>query len=259
MSQDEKRLFTVGHSSMEADDFVRLLEKHAVKLLIDVRSQPVSGRFPHFNGAALSRILERNGIGYLLLGEELGGRPDDPGAYRPDGAVDYRKRRKSYAFGAGIERVEREVEKGRLALMCAEDDPIECHRFLMICPELVTIGLQPWHIRRDGSVKGQESAEDRLLRSTGFADVAANTLFPSARTEAIEEALELQECIHFRPRLRLTLGEPLEVDLTRRACLALAAGTLLSFALGFLAASLLAISFRQGPQLPHRPGWRGSD
>jgi uncharacterized protein (DUF488 family) len=177
---------------MEADEFVQLLGRHRVEILIDVRSQPVSGRFPHFTGATLQKILTGEGIDSLFLGEELGGRPDDPEVYGPDGVVDYRARRKSYAFNAGIERVEREIESTRMALMCAEDDPIECHRFLMICPELVARELRPQHLRKDGSVETQEAAEERLLQVTGFADVAANTLFPGARPEALEKALELQ-------------------------------------------------------------------
>jgi len=188
----ENALFTLGHSSMESSGFVGLLTKRRIELLIDVRSQPVSGRFPHFNGAVLRQTLESEGIAYLFLGEELGGRPDDPAVYGADGVVDYRARRRSYLFGAGIERVEREVQNRRTALMCAEDDPIECHRFLMICPELVALGLCPQHMRKDGSIETQERAEDRLLRSTGFADIAANTLFPGARMEALEKALELQ-------------------------------------------------------------------
>ena len=185
-------LFTVGHSSMEAAEFTRLLATHGVEVVMDVRSQPVSGRFPHFTGAVLEKILLSEGIAYQFLGEELGGRPGDPAAYGPDGVVNYRACRRSYAFSAGVERIERELQSRSIALMCAEEDPLECHRFLMICPELVTLGLHPLHIRRDGKIETQETAEDRLLRSTGFGHVAANTLFPAARVGAIEEALELQ-------------------------------------------------------------------
>ncbi len=181
---------------MEADEFLRLLLSRRIELLADVRSQPVSSRFPQFNRAVLEKILESNGIAYLFLGEELGGRPDDPAAYGPDGVVDYRARRRSYAFGAGIERVEREAQTRRLALLCAEDDPLECHRFLMIAPELVARGLAPLHLRKDGSEETQTAAEDRLLRSTGFADLAANTLFPNARADALDRALDLQAQQH---------------------------------------------------------------
>ncbi len=185
-------LLTLGHSSMEANEFVQLLRRHGIELLVDVRSQPVSGRFPQFNRAVLEKFLERHGIAYLFLGEELGGRPDDPAAYGPDGVVDYRACRRSYAFGAGIERLEREALSRRVALMCAEDDPLECHRFLMIAPELAARGLDLLHRRRDGSVETQAAAEDRLLRSTGFAELAANTLFPTARAQALDRALDLQ-------------------------------------------------------------------
>jgi uncharacterized protein (DUF488 family) len=188
----ENPLFTIGHSSLEAPEFARLLARQRIELVIDVRSQPSSGRFPHFNAAPLEKLLESAGIAYLFLGEELGGRPNDPDVYGPDGVVDYRARRKSYAFNAGLERLEREMETRRTALMCAEEDPIECHRFLMICPDLAAREIKPQHLRKDGSVETQQAAEDRLLRSTGFADVAANTLFPEARAEALEKALELQ-------------------------------------------------------------------
>ncbi|HET9179108.1 MAG TPA: DUF488 domain-containing protein [Terriglobia bacterium] len=188
----EHALFTVGHSSMEAADFTRLLDAHHVELVVDVRSQPLSVRFPHFSSSILEKILDGKDMGYLFLGEELGGRPADPAAYDRDGVVNYRACRKSYAFSRGIERVEAELSTRCLALMCAEEDPIECHRFLMVCPELVAMGMRPLHIRRDRKIETQEAAEDRLLRFTGFADVAANTLFPEARAEAIEKALAFQ-------------------------------------------------------------------
>jgi uncharacterized protein (DUF488 family) len=76
--------------------------------------------------------------------------------------------------------------------MCAEEDPVECHRFLMICPALVESGIQPLHIRKGSKIETQEGAETRLLETNGFGDVAANTLFPDARAEALEKAYDLQ-------------------------------------------------------------------
>lgn len=184
--------FTVGHSNLEFAQFAKLLKDCRAELLVDVRSRPQSGRFPQFSQPAFEKLLEAEGIPYLFLGEELGGRPDDPDAYRPDGVVDYRRRRKSYAFRSGLDRVLGELELRPLALMCAEEDPLECHRFLMICPELVASGIQPVHIRRGSQIETQEAAETRLLESNGFADVAANTLFPDARADALEKAYDLQ-------------------------------------------------------------------
>lgn len=190
--QGMKSLFTVGHSNLEFEQFVKLLRDSTVELLLDVRSRPQSSRFPQFSQPGFGSLLAAEGIAYLFLGEELGGRPDDPDVYRLDGLVDYRSRRKSYAFRAGLERLLKELEGRTLAMMCAEEDPLECHRFLMVCPELVRAGIQPLHIRKGSRIETQEAAENRLLEDAGFGAVAANTLFPDARVEALEKAYELQ-------------------------------------------------------------------
>lgn len=185
-------LFTVGHSILEFENFAALLKDHAVQLLADVRSLPQSARLPHFSQPAFEKLLRAEQIAYLFLGEELGGRPDDADAYRSDGLVDYGVRRKSYAFRAGLERLQNELQGRSVAVMCAEEDPLECHRFLMVCPELTRLGIVPLHIRKGSQIETQEAAEDRLLASTGFEAVAANTLFPEARTDALENAYRLQ-------------------------------------------------------------------
>jgi uncharacterized protein (DUF488 family) len=185
-------LYTVGHSSLDFPRFAKLLEKAQVGLLVDVRSRRYSGRFPQFSQPGFEQLLKGCGVSYLFLGEELGGRPDDPDVYRSSGMVDYRSRRRSYAFQAGLERLLRELELGNLALMCAEEDPLECHRFLMICPELAKLDIRPVHIRRDSRFDSQESAENRLLEMGGFGAIIGNTLFREARAEALEEAYALQ-------------------------------------------------------------------
>jgi uncharacterized protein (DUF488 family) len=191
-SQSYLPLFTVGHSNLDFLPFVKLLKDQSVDLLIDVRSQARSGRFPQFSQPGFDKMIEDAGIRYLFLGEELGGRPEDEDAYRPDGVVDYRARRKSYAFQRGVERVVKELQHVSCALLCAEEDPLECHRFLMICPELVRMGIRPLHIRKGSQIESQEDAETRLLKAHGFGGVAADTLFPQSRTDALEEAYDLQ-------------------------------------------------------------------
>jgi uncharacterized protein (DUF488 family) len=185
-------VFTIGHSNHAMRVFLDLLHDHSIELLIDVRSLPQSARHPQFSQPGFENALNAAGIRYLFLGEELGGRPDDPDAYRSDGLVDYRARRKSYAFRAGVERLIKELEARSAALMCAEQNPLECHRFLMICPELVAQGIQPLHIRRGSPLETQEAAETRLLASNGYGSVAQNTLFPEMRSEALEKAYVLQ-------------------------------------------------------------------
>src|SRR6266699_115255 len=91
-----------------------------------------------------------------------------------------------------MERILAEIERRACALMCAEEDPLECHRFLMICPELARMGIQPFHIRKGSKIEDQVTAENRLLEANGFGDIATCTLFPQARAEALEKAYELQ-------------------------------------------------------------------
>jgi uncharacterized protein (DUF488 family) len=118
-----QRLFTIGHSALALADFLGALHQHEVAVLADVRSRPASARFPHFDGIELEQSLRAAGMRYLFLGEELGGRPEDPNVYRNDGLVNYRARRRARGFQAGIERVVRELEGKAVALMCAEEDP----------------------------------------------------------------------------------------------------------------------------------------
>src|SRR5258707_267310 len=151
------QLFTVGHSAMEASALVKLLQQFDINLLVDVRSNPRSLRFPQFDREELTITLKLSDIQYLFLGEELGGRPEDLKAYRSDGVVDYRARRNSRAFRAGVDRVIEALEQCDLALMCAEEDPLTCHRFLMICPELVSLGLDPQHVRKGGVIETQQA------------------------------------------------------------------------------------------------------
>jgi uncharacterized protein (DUF488 family) len=126
-------LFTIGHSSLEIADFLAVLAAHGVRTLCDVRSRPASFRFPQFNREPLESVLVRAGIRYEFFGETLGGRPADPRVYREDGLVDYAARRRAADFIEGIERALAVSRAGVSALMCAEEDPLQCHRFLMIC------------------------------------------------------------------------------------------------------------------------------
>jgi hypothetical protein len=129
---------------------------------------------------------------YQFFGDQFGGRPLDSRYYRPDGLVDYPARRKAPDFAEGLDRLLGFAKTQTLVLMCAEEDPLHCHRFMMICPELVHRGIHPIHLRRGAVSESQRDAEDRLLQLHGFADVTSNSLFAQARSAALEDALRLQ-------------------------------------------------------------------
>jgi uncharacterized protein (DUF488 family) len=185
-------LFTIGHSNLEIDAFVAVLAAHDVHTLCDVRSRPASFRYPQFNREPLEALLSSASLRYEFLGEALGGRPADSRVYFTDGRVDYAARRKSPEFAGGIDRLVKLSRAANIALMCAEEDPLQCHRFLMICPALLERGIVPAHIRRGGILELQRAAEDRLLELHDRSAFATGSLFVSERDAAIEEALLLQ-------------------------------------------------------------------
>ena len=185
-------LFTLGHSSLELGEFLSVLVLHKIPMICDVRSRPVSFRFPQFNREPLEAGLSVAKIHYQFLGETLGGRPGDPQVYRENGMVDYLARRKSPDFCAGVDHAIEMSRSQNIAIMCAEEDPLQCHRFLMICPELIKRGAGPVHIRRGGALESQLAAEDRLLKLHDLAAFTSDSLFVSERDSAIEDALRKQ-------------------------------------------------------------------
>jgi uncharacterized protein (DUF488 family) len=184
-------IFTIGHSNLEASALLGVLIRHEIKMVCDVRSRPGSFRFPQFNREPLMAQLATAKIIYQFCGDQFGGRPLDSRYYRADGLVDYAARRKAPDFEEGLDRLLGFAKNETLVLMCAEEDPLHCHRFMMICPALVQRGIQPIHLRR-GSTESQRDAEDRLLQLHGFADVTSTSLFAQGRDGALEDALRLQ-------------------------------------------------------------------
>ena len=186
------RLFTIGHSNLEMSDLLGVLIRHEISVVCDVRSRPGSFRFPQFNREPLMVQLASAKIIYQFFGDQFGGRPLDSRYYRPDGLVDYAARRKAPDFEEGMDRLLGFVQSQNAALMCAEEDPLHCHRFLLICPAVIQRGVLPIHLRRGPILESQRDAEDRLLQLHGFADVTSNSLFAQGRAAALEDALRLQ-------------------------------------------------------------------
>jgi uncharacterized protein (DUF488 family) len=183
----QRSLLTIGHSDHAAGAFIDLLQQHGVTALTDVRTSPYSRRYPQFNREALSADLERSGIRYVFLGAELGARRSEPECYA-DGKAQYSLIARSPLFAQGLERVRQGADKYRIALMCAEKDPLTCHRAILVCRHLRDSILLIQHIREDGRLESHEELEARLLAVSGRAE---GDLFRS-RAELLEEAYDWQ-------------------------------------------------------------------
>jgi len=180
-------LYTIGHSTHAIEKFFELLSIHAITAICDVRSSPYSKFNPQFNRETLQAELKRKGITYVFLGKELGPRSDDPACY-VNGKVQYSALAKTDLFEQGIQRLKKGMASYRIALMCAEKDPILCHRTILVCRQLRESGIKIRHILDDGSVEEHSDSVRRLLRTLKLQET---NLFKSPE-EIIEDAYDIQ-------------------------------------------------------------------
>lgn len=182
------RILTIGHSTHEFEVFVGLLKEHGVTALGDVRSSPYSRMYPQYGREALEKALKKQGIGYVFLGRDLGARSDDTACY-VDGKVQYGRIAQTEKFRQAIQRVTLGAQRHRIALMCAEKDPLECHRTLLVAAAIARLGFEVGHILADGSIESHENAMSRLLAEE---KLPLKDLYRT-REELIEEASRKRE------------------------------------------------------------------
>lgn len=185
----QNTVFTIGHSTHQQERFVDLLKQHGITALCDVRSKPYSRMNPQFDREELEKTLSAQGIEYRFLGKELGARSDDPACYE-GGKVQYGRLAQTEPFQYGLKHVLRGLKQDyRIALMCAEKEPLECHRTILVARYLAALGLRIEHIHADGHLENHEAALCRLAR---MLNVPEEDMFRS-REELLAEAYERQE------------------------------------------------------------------
>lgn len=167
MTISRPTIYTIGHSTLSYARYVSVLRSVFITAVVDVRSQPRSRRFPDFNIGTLKPALRKDHIAYVFLGRELGGRPANESLYS-DGIADYEKMAATPEFNSGLERVLRGANDHRIALMCSEHHPLECHRCLMVGRELAKRNVQVSHILSEGNCVDQSELERELLEKYGF-------------------------------------------------------------------------------------------
>jgi uncharacterized protein (DUF488 family) len=181
-------IYTVGHSTHTIEKFYGLLEQNGVTAIADVRSKPFSRHNRQFNKSALQTELKKRGVAYVFVGKELGARSDDPSCYE-GGKVRYDRLANTLNFKAGIERVLRGAQRYRIALMCAEKEPLNCHRTLLVSRALETRGASIVHVLEDGRTEAQSQTMSRLLDMLELPQV---DMFRS-REELVAKACAIRE------------------------------------------------------------------
>jgi len=189
-------VYTIGHSNHPFEKFLELLRAHEVAEVADVRSHPVSRFAPQFGGKRLRAALEAAGIAYSFVGQELGARSDDP-ACIVDGRVDYERLASTARFAQGLARVTASAARERVALLCAERDPFDCHRAILVCRELLVGDVDARHIREDGSLESRAALDARVLAQLGS---GGRDLFADADAQLAAAYRHRGRQIAYRPR-----------------------------------------------------------
>ncbi len=185
-----KEIYTIGYSKFDIQDFINTLKKNSINAIADVRSSPFSQFKPEFNKDNLANELKKSNINYVFLGDYCGARVDDVSCYK-NGKADYNLISRSKKFQEGLKRIRNGVQKYRIALMCAESDPITCHRDILICRNLKSPTLMIKHIINSDKIELNEDSEKRLL---DLFKLNQNELF-NDRRDLIEEAYNKQSLI----------------------------------------------------------------
>ena len=160
----EKVLLSIGHSKHAVGFFITLLQNHDVNYILDVRSTPYSKFASEYNRENIKTILENNGIAYMFMGNYFGARPSDASLYLPNGYLDFEKTANSLNFKKAFINVMKGVEQGyRIAFMCTEKDPVECHRAILVTNAFYKAGYSIEHIMPDNTIQTQQDINERLL------------------------------------------------------------------------------------------------
>lgn len=182
-------IYTIGHSNHSVDTFISLLRKYDISAVADVRSHPYSRHLPHFNRRELGHCLRTIGVRYVFLGRELGARPDDPACYVKGKAL-YDKIANTLSFQEGLQRLRTGMLDWKIALLCAEKEPVTCHRTILVCRHLREPHVAIEHILGDGNLESHALLEQRLIELHGLQQ--GNLLDTLSTVDPLEEAYDRQ-------------------------------------------------------------------
>jgi uncharacterized protein (DUF488 family) len=180
-------LYTVGHSNRSLEDFLLTIQSHGITAIADVRSQPYSRMHSQFDREALAASLKLSDVAYVFLGKELGARTADLSCYVDD-KVQFDRLARTAAFKEGLERVREGMKQYCVALLCAEKEPLACHRTILVARELAMQGIPIRHILSPTEAEDHAQTTDRLLQEL---EMDEGHLFFN-REELIAEAFRLQ-------------------------------------------------------------------
>jgi hypothetical protein len=179
------------------DEFVITLHKNRISAIADVRSSPYSKFKPEFNKNNFRDKLKEHNIEYVFIGDHCGARIDSPDCYT-EGQANFSLIAKNSKFLDGLSRIKKGLLQYSIALLCAEKDPIKCHRMILICRQLKSTNIDISHIIEPDLIESNAECEERLMKLHGLDQPE---LFRK-RTEQLEDAYDRQsEKIAFKKEM----------------------------------------------------------
>jgi uncharacterized protein (DUF488 family) len=162
---------TIGHSNHPIGRFVDLLKAGGVEAVVDVRSTPYSRRFPQFGRERLAQSLSAAGILYRYEGAALGGLParsrSDFASAKAGKPASYDEIAGRPEFTEALDRLIAGSADATLCLMCAEKEPLDCHRTVLVSRRLAERGAEIEHLLADGKRKPHAVLEEEMLEAGG--------------------------------------------------------------------------------------------
>lgn len=183
----DKKIYTIGYTTFDIDNFIKELKEHKITCLVDVRSSPRSSYYKDFNSDVLESRLKNEGILYRNYAFEFGARQEDKSLY-PNGYLDFEIFSKTDNFKQGVKKLENGIKLNQtFALMCAEKDPYNCHRCIMVSRFLQDYEFEIVHIVGHNQVVSQKDIETRLM----------NEYYPKRNQYSLfsEDNLSDEECL----------------------------------------------------------------
>ena len=157
-------VYTIGYSGFSIDDFVATLKKHKISLVVDVRSSPFSHHFPEYNKDTLEIYLKTHGIYYRNYAGAFGARQNDRKYYCKEGYLDFEVFSKAEPFLQGLKKLCNSMEQNyTFVLLCAEKDPICCHRTILVARAFYERGYNVVHLLTNGNSITQQEINTRLI------------------------------------------------------------------------------------------------
>jgi len=191
-------LYSIGYSGFanNVEGFIDMLNRYRINVLIDVRSSPYSAYFSEFNKDNLERVLKENGIYYRNYAAEFGARQEERKLY-PEGYLSFELFSKTDAFREGMQKVITGTNAGySMAFMCAEKEPVTCHRAILVARAFYEDGYPVTHILPNGDTKTQTDIEDELLQMnppTLFDDSEIDSLVLAYRKQNEKIGFKLED------------------------------------------------------------------